>query len=280
MQFEVWAPQADRVDAPLRGRDARDGARSGAAGVVDRRGGGARTARGTASRVDDGPVLPDPRSRRQPDGPDGLSAVVDHGRYAWRARVVRARAAGRGAVRAARRHVHPRGHPGRGRRTPRRISPNWASPTCELMPLCPFPGTHGWGYEGVSLWAVHEPYGGPEALKRFVDAAHGLGLGRRPGRGAQPPGPVRQLPARLRPVLHRHATTRPGARPSTWTRPARTRCGRTSWAARSPGCATTGSTGCGWTRCTRSPTPARCTSWRSCRRPWTRSPPSWAGRCS
>jgi maltooligosyltrehalose trehalohydrolase len=45
------------------------------------------------------------------------------------------------------------------------------------MPLCPFPGRHGWGYEGVSLWAVHEPYGGPEALKRFVDRAHELGLG-------------------------------------------------------------------------------------------------------
>ncbi len=47
----------------------------------------------------------------------------------------------------------------------------------ELMPVCPFPGTSGWGYEGVSLWAVHEPYGGPEAMKRFVDAAHQHCLG-------------------------------------------------------------------------------------------------------
>ncbi|KOG89625.1 malto-oligosyltrehalose trehalohydrolase, partial [Streptomyces varsoviensis] len=47
----------------------------------------------------------------------------------------------------------------------------------ELMPVCPFPGTHGWGYDGVAPWAVHEPYGGPDGLKRFVDAAHGLGLG-------------------------------------------------------------------------------------------------------
>ncbi len=44
------------------------------------------------------------------------------------------------------------------------------------MPVCPFPGTNGWGYEGVSLWAVHEPYGGPAALQRFVDAAHARGL--------------------------------------------------------------------------------------------------------
>lgn len=45
------------------------------------------------------------------------------------------------------------------------------------MPLCPFPGVRGWGYDGVAPWAVHEPYGGPEALKRFTDAAHGLGMG-------------------------------------------------------------------------------------------------------
>jgi maltooligosyltrehalose trehalohydrolase len=47
----------------------------------------------------------------------------------------------------------------------------------QLMPVAPFPGHHGWGYDGVSLWAVHEPYGGPDGLRRFVDACHGCGLG-------------------------------------------------------------------------------------------------------
>lgn len=47
----------------------------------------------------------------------------------------------------------------------------------ELMPLVPFPGRRGWGYDGVSLFAVHEAYGGPDALHRFVDAAHNLRLG-------------------------------------------------------------------------------------------------------
>ncbi len=71
-------------DADVRRRHARVGARSGAAGVVVRSG-EARDGSRYGFAVDDGPVLPDPRSRRQPDGPDGLSAVVDHGRYAWRA---------------------------------------------------------------------------------------------------------------------------------------------------------------------------------------------------
>ncbi|MFE3938865.1 malto-oligosyltrehalose trehalohydrolase, partial [Streptomyces goshikiensis] len=47
----------------------------------------------------------------------------------------------------------------------------------ELMPVCPFPGRHGWGYDGIAPWAVHEPYGGPAGLARFVDAAHTAGLG-------------------------------------------------------------------------------------------------------
>ena len=46
----------------------------------------------------------------------------------------------------------------------------------ELMPVAAFDGVHGWGYDGVALFAVHQPYGGPDALKRFVDAAHAKGL--------------------------------------------------------------------------------------------------------
>ena len=42
----------------------------------------------------------------------------------------------------------------------------------ELMPVNAFSGTRGWGYDGVLWYAVHEPYGGPDALLRFVDACH------------------------------------------------------------------------------------------------------------
>jgi len=46
----------------------------------------------------------------------------------------------------------------------------------ELMPVAAFPGARNWGYDGVSLYAVQASYGGPEALRRFVDAAHANGL--------------------------------------------------------------------------------------------------------
>ncbi len=46
----------------------------------------------------------------------------------------------------------------------------------ELMPVAAFPGEHGWGYDGAALFAVYEGYGGPDGLKRLVDACHARGL--------------------------------------------------------------------------------------------------------
>ncbi|UXY22567.1 malto-oligosyltrehalose trehalohydrolase [Streptomyces cynarae] len=175
MRFEVWAPQAGRVTLHCGGATRaleRDPERAGWwAGEAEAEDG---TRYGFA--LDGGPVLPDPRSRRQPDGPDGQSAVVDHGRHAWRAAWP-----GRGLPGAVLYELHVGTYTREGtldaaaERLEHLVELGVSH--VELMPLCPFPGRHGWGYEGVSLWAVHEPYGGPAALKRFVDRAHELGLG-------------------------------------------------------------------------------------------------------
>lgn len=42
----------------------------------------------------------------------------------------------------------------------------------ELMPVAQFPGGRNWGYDGVQPFAVQNTYGGPDGLRRFVDAAH------------------------------------------------------------------------------------------------------------
>ncbi|MFG2558871.1 malto-oligosyltrehalose trehalohydrolase [Streptomyces sp. NPDC048496] len=174
MLFEVWAPEADSVGLRLAGElrtMERDPARTGwwtaEAEAVD----GDRY----GFVLDDGPVLPDPRSRRQPDGPDGESAVVDQEAYTWRTEW-----AGRGLPGAVLYELHVGTYTEEGTfdaaaaRLPHLA--DLGVTHVSLMPVCPFPGRHGWGYEGVSLWAVHEPYGGPDGLKRFVDTAHGLGL--------------------------------------------------------------------------------------------------------
>ena len=46
----------------------------------------------------------------------------------------------------------------------------------EIMPIAQFPGHRNWGYDGVQPFAVQNTYGGPDGLKRFVDACHSRGI--------------------------------------------------------------------------------------------------------
>ncbi|MBD2744432.1 malto-oligosyltrehalose trehalohydrolase [Coleofasciculus sp. FACHB-1120] len=46
----------------------------------------------------------------------------------------------------------------------------------EIMPVAQFPGERNWGYDGVFPFAVQNSYGGPEGLKKLVDACHQYGI--------------------------------------------------------------------------------------------------------
>lgn len=46
----------------------------------------------------------------------------------------------------------------------------------QLMPVFEFPGDFSWGYNPSHPFAVESAYGGPAALKRFVDACHSRGI--------------------------------------------------------------------------------------------------------
>jgi maltooligosyltrehalose trehalohydrolase len=46
----------------------------------------------------------------------------------------------------------------------------------EIMPIAEFPGTRGWGYDGVYISAAQSSYGGPVELAAFVAEAHRHGL--------------------------------------------------------------------------------------------------------
>jgi maltooligosyltrehalose trehalohydrolase len=46
----------------------------------------------------------------------------------------------------------------------------------ELMPVAEFPGTRGWGYDGIYISAAQSSYGGPLDLAKLVAAAHETGL--------------------------------------------------------------------------------------------------------
>lgn len=122
------------------------------------------------------PPRPDPRSPRQPNGVHGLSRVhrVDPSRWTdagWTGR----RLAGSviyemhvgtfsagGTLTSAIEHLDELVKLG--------------VDMVEVMPVGAFNGEYGWGYDGVAWFAVHEPYGGPDAFQEFVDACHARGL--------------------------------------------------------------------------------------------------------
>ncbi|ROP26620.1 malto-oligosyltrehalose trehalohydrolase [Pseudokineococcus lusitanus] len=181
--FSVWAPDAARVEVllPAAGAAADDAPRVEAV----RAGGGwwsasvADAGHGTdyAFSLDGGPARPDPRSAWLPQGPDGPSRVFDAAAFAWTDEGW-AGVDGRGAV-FYELHVGTFTAEGTLDAAVGRLDHlvDLGVQVVELLPVAAFPGRWGWGYDGVGLWAVHEPYGGPEALQRFVDACHARGLG-------------------------------------------------------------------------------------------------------
>ena len=228
--------------------------------------------------VDDAETpVPDPRSRRQPDGrARAVPHVRPDGVRLDRPGLDRPPARRLGDLRAARRHVHPRGHarrgageagpPARDRRRLRRAAA----------------GQRGQRHAQLGLRrravvrrprAVRRPRGVP-ALRRRLPRGRAR---RDPGRRLQPPRPVGQLPADVRavPQVRRQHLGRPG-------QPRRR--GQRRGAPLHPrqradvAAATSTSTGCGSTPCTPSPTPPRCTCWRRWRSRSPRCPPTSAGR--
>ncbi|GEN78766.1 malto-oligosyltrehalose trehalohydrolase [Actinotalea fermentans] len=126
--------------------------------------------------VDGADPRPDPRSPWQPSGVHGPSRTFDPGRFDWTDRDWPGRDI-RGAV-VYELHVGTFTPEGTLDAAVGRLGHlvDLGVDVVELMPVAAFPGTHGWGYDGVALYAVHEAYGGPAALQRFVDAAHARGL--------------------------------------------------------------------------------------------------------
>ncbi len=130
-----------------------------------------------AFRVDGSPDRPDPRSALQPHGVHGPSRTVDPASWQWTDQDW----AGKELLGSVIYELHV------GTFTPEGTLDAAISrlghladlgvDIVELMPLAAFPGKAGWGYDGVGLWTVHEAYGGPAALVRFVDAAHRAGIG-------------------------------------------------------------------------------------------------------
>ncbi len=175
VSVRVWAPDHARVGLVLDGAETAmepDGAGYFSAVVP----GAAGSLYGF--RLDGRPsLLADPASRSQPDGPHGLSEVIDPGAFMWtdedwaglqpHGQILYELHVGtftpQGTWRAAAEHLG--------------CLQALGVTVVQMMPVADFPGRFGWGYDGVCWFAPTRLYGRPDDLRAFVDEAHRLGLG-------------------------------------------------------------------------------------------------------
>ncbi len=171
--FEVWAPRAGRVRVEVGGR-VHPMSEDGGWWRADI---GAEPGARYGYLLDDDPaVLPDPRSARQPDGVHGLSALhtLDPARWTdadWTGRQL-------GGSVLYELHIGTFTPEGTFDAAIERLGHlvDLGITTVEVMPVNAFNGVWNWGYDGVLWYAVHEAYGGPDGLQRFVDSCHTRGL--------------------------------------------------------------------------------------------------------
>ncbi|HJQ35325.1 MAG TPA: malto-oligosyltrehalose trehalohydrolase [Pyrinomonadaceae bacterium] len=175
-EFRVWAPRVESLEVKV----LCDGPRTYA---LEPAGGGVFEARvpGVAAGADyvyvvNGGERPDPVSRWQPAGVHGPSRVVAPGSFAWtdggwkgiplKDFVVYELHAGTFTPEGTFEAIIPK----------LAYLKNLGVTAVELMPVAEFPGARNWGYDGAHLYAPQSTYGGPEGLKKLVDACHREGL--------------------------------------------------------------------------------------------------------
>jgi maltooligosyltrehalose trehalohydrolase len=175
-EFRVWAPKAHRVTIRLVGKGDREMQR-GSDGLFTLAASDAHPGDRYFYLIDGDPLpVPDPVSRYLPEGVHGPSEIVDPNAFRW--------TDGSWGGVEYRDYILYELHVGTF--TPEgtfdavigRLDylKELGITAIELLPVAAFPGKRNWGYDGVSMYAAQESYGGPEGLRRLVDAAHAKGL--------------------------------------------------------------------------------------------------------
>lgn len=177
--IRVWAPNAGRVRLWLRGSDGSELSQPMAAAddgwwqLADD-----RLVPGVDYGFqldDDDTVLPDPRSRRQPAGVHGPSRWYPTD-FPWTDADWRGRPLPNAVLYEL--HIGTFTDEGTFDSATGRLDHlvELGITHVELLPVNAFNGEWNWGYDGVGWYAVQESYGGPDGLKRFVNACHAKGL--------------------------------------------------------------------------------------------------------
>ncbi len=179
-EFRVWAPRAGTVELLRWPQAAKE---SDPERVAMRREPDGTFVASTPARVGelyqyrvDGLKAADPVSRLLPQGVHGRTEIVDPDAFRWTDAEWRGRALRDYVIYEL--HVGTFSPEGTFAGVAHRLDYLWdlGITAIELMPVSAFPGERDWGYDGASPYAVQSSYGGPEELKKLVDAAHACGL--------------------------------------------------------------------------------------------------------
>jgi maltooligosyltrehalose trehalohydrolase len=177
-EFRVWAPSAQSVTLRLTGqRGTRDWPMHRAEDghfVFETR---ARAGDRYFYIVDQNKPVPDPVSRLLPEGVHGRTEIVDPENFSWTDQGWRGLPLRDYVIYEL--HIGTFTTEGTFDAAIARLPylKKLGITVVEIMPVAAFPGTRNWGYDGVSPYAVQASYGGPDGLKRLVNAAHEIGLG-------------------------------------------------------------------------------------------------------
>jgi maltooligosyltrehalose trehalohydrolase len=173
--FRVWAPLPKKVELQLnekkfpmeRGENGWWEAQVASANIGDNYG----------FILDGEGPFPDPRSRSQPDGVHKLSRIVDEKNFLWTDKNFCASLSATSLIYELNVGTFTPG--GTFLSVIEKLDHLVALGVThvELMPVTEFSGNHGWGYDGVDLFAPHHAYGKVDDLKKLVDACHARGLG-------------------------------------------------------------------------------------------------------
>ncbi|MGH8447026.1 MAG: 1,4-alpha-glucan branching protein GlgB, partial [Solimonas sp.] len=137
------------------------------------------------------PLKADPLALRAEAAPRTASIVAAADRYAWQDAAWMAARAERQSPQAPLSVYEVHAGSWRRRWDERRSSPSWDELAeqlipyvvelgfthIELLPIMSHPFGGSWGYQPLGLYAPQAEFGDPDGLRRFVDRAHGAGIG-------------------------------------------------------------------------------------------------------
>jgi len=174
MKFTVWAPVPNKVELLLNGKllpMSRNQDAWWTAEIPE-----AKPGDNYGFILDGAGPFPDPRSPWQPAGVHKLSRLVDENAFQWSRRNFQAPPLASAIIYEL--HMGTFTPKGAFLSTIERLDHlvELGVTHIELMPVVEFSGNHGWGYDGVDLFAPHHAYGTPDELKKLVDACHARGL--------------------------------------------------------------------------------------------------------